>query len=149
MHTSKDLMWWVEEEIFWVVMGKWTRPDSTAVPPHATCSYGWHRLQCGLYPSLFLPLTTCLLAVAPFSSGFASGLVDGTAQASGFYVRDALVGVAWADTAAFSPPFSSSSSRVGVPDAEVWVRPVVRWQRADRSRRSEFFFFLNAHHYKS
>jgi hypothetical protein len=26
MHTSKDLMWWVEEEIFWVGMGKWTRP---------------------------------------------------------------------------------------------------------------------------
>jgi hypothetical protein len=26
MHVSKDSMWLVEDEIFWVDMGKWTRP---------------------------------------------------------------------------------------------------------------------------
>jgi len=32
------------------------------------------------------------LAVAPFSSGFTSGLVDGMVQASGFCVQDTLGG---------------------------------------------------------
>jgi hypothetical protein len=41
MHALKDLMWWVEEEIFWVGMEKWTRPKFFFFElPAIDCSVG-------------------------------------------------------------------------------------------------------------
>jgi hypothetical protein len=52
MHASKDLMWWVKEEIFWVGM----RSDQVnkAIVPLASPSAAWRRRSDGL-PGHFVP----------------------------------------------------------------------------------------------
>jgi hypothetical protein len=64
MHASKDLMWWVKEEIFWVGMGKWTHPLFFFF---SFCTYGAH-------PTPFLCLSprvrvTCYYSMKRWTHG--------------------------------------------------------------------------------
>jgi hypothetical protein len=42
MYVSKDLMWWMKKEIFWVGMEKWTGPQSLLAGPQL---FTWGRVH--------------------------------------------------------------------------------------------------------